>query len=108
MFEHGRARYMVEINHGTNVTRSDKRVTKCQFGHPELSIPTESAIKELSFDISFKLHNTKVKLWPLKSNVVVEWPFLENGTKRIYTALVKVGFCHLRCVLKSCIRPNGL
>ena len=27
--------------------------------------------------------------------MVVEWPFQENGVDRIYTALVKVGFCHL-------------
>ena len=29
------------------VTRSDKMVTKCGFGHSELLISTESAIKEL-------------------------------------------------------------
>ena len=29
------------------VTRSDKGVTTCPFGHPELLIPAESAIKEL-------------------------------------------------------------
>ena len=43
------------------MTRSDKRVTKCQFDHPELLIPTERAIKELEFDIRFKtVHNAKV------------------------------------------------
>ena len=52
-------------------------------------------------DMSFKtVHNAKVKLWPLKSKVVVEWTFGENGAERIYTAIVKVGFCHLKCVLK--------
>ena len=30
-----------------NVTRPDKRLTKCQFGHPELLLPTESATKDL-------------------------------------------------------------
>ena len=40
------------------VTRSDKRVTTCPFGHYELSISADSAIKELAFDISFKtVHN---------------------------------------------------
>ena len=27
--------------------------------------------------------------------MVVEWPFKKNGVDRIYTALVKVGFCHV-------------
>ena len=49
------------------VTRSDKRVTRCQFGHSELLIPTDSAYKELYIDIGFRtVHNAKVKLWPLK------------------------------------------
>ena len=44
------------------VTCSDKRVTKCQFGHSELLIPTESATMELYCDISFKtVHHTEVK-----------------------------------------------
>ena len=48
------------------VTRSDKRVTRWQFGHPELFHTAQSAIKELSFDASFKtVHKAKVKLWPL-------------------------------------------
>ena len=33
---------------------SQNKLTKCQFGHSELTIPTESAIKELYYDISFK------------------------------------------------------
>ena len=49
------------------MTRSEKRVTKRQFGGPEILIPTERATKELSFDISVKIvHNAEVKLWPLK------------------------------------------
>ena len=49
------------------VTRSDKRVTKCQSGQSELSMPTESAIKELSVDVSFKtVHDAKVTSWPLR------------------------------------------
>ena len=49
------------------MTRSDKSVTKCQFGHSELLIPGGNAFKELSFDVRFKtVHNAKVKLWPLK------------------------------------------
>ena len=36
------------------VTRSDKRVARCQFGHSELLIPTESATEELEFVISYK------------------------------------------------------
>ena len=58
-------------------------------------MPTESAIKELSFGmyISFKtVHDANMKLRPLKSKVVTEWPFQENGAETIYTALVKVGF----------------
>ena len=47
------------------VNRSHKRVEKCRFGHSELLIPTESGIKELLYDISFKtVNNAKVKLWP--------------------------------------------
>ena len=38
------------------VTRSDKRETKCPLGHSELLISTESAIKELSYDI-YKFQN---------------------------------------------------
>ena len=49
------------------VTRSEKRVTKCPFGHSEILIPTERAINEVQFHISFNtVHNAKVKLWPLK------------------------------------------
>ena len=45
------------------VTRSDKRVTKCQLARAELLTPADSVIKELSFDIHFKtVHNAKVKL----------------------------------------------
>ena len=39
--------------HNNHVTRSDKRVTKWQFGLSEFLTPTKRAIKELSFDISF-------------------------------------------------------
>ena len=31
--------------------------------------------------------------------MVVECPFRENGAKGIDTVLIKVGFCHLKCVL---------
>ena len=54
----------IEITAPINAIRY-KRVTKCQFGHSEseLLVPTESATKELSFDISFKtVANAKVKL----------------------------------------------
>ena len=50
------------------VTHSDKKkkVTKCQLGHSECSIPTENAIKELQFDPSFKtVRKAKVELRPL-------------------------------------------
>ena len=40
--------------------------------------------------------------------MVAEWPFRESGAERIYTALVKVDFSHLKCVLKSCIGQHGL
>ena len=40
-------------------------------------------------------------------NVVVERPFRENGADRIYTAVVKVDFCNLKCVLKSLIGQHG-
>ena len=39
--------------------------------------------------------------------MVLGWPLRENGAERIYTAIVKVGFCHVKCVLKSCIGRNG-
>ena len=46
-----------------DVTRSDKRVTKCRVGHPQLLTPTEMSAKELSFDTSFKtVHNVNVML----------------------------------------------
>ena len=63
------------------MTRSDKRVTKCPFGHSELLIPTERAIKELEFKISFKtVHNAKMKLRPLKVRwYIVEWPFRKKN-----------------------------
>ena len=38
---------------------------------------------------------------------LAEWPILENGAERIYTALVKVNFCNLKCVLKSCMDQTG-
>ena len=57
--------YTLTRYEGKCVTRSDKPRTKCQFGHSELLIPAESAIKELLFDAKFKsVHNAKVK--PLK------------------------------------------
>ena len=50
-----------------SVTRSEERVTKCQFGQSQLLILTKKAVQELKFDISFKtVHNAKVKLWPRK------------------------------------------
>ena len=69
------------------MTRSDKRVTKCRFGHSELLIPRERAIKELYFDLGFEtVHNAKVKA------VVARRPFRENEGDRIYNALVRVDF----------------
>ena len=38
--------------------------------------------------------------------MVAEWPFRESGAERIYTALVKLDFSNLKCVLKSCIGQN--
>ena len=32
--------------------------------------------------------------------MVVDRPFLENGAEQIDTALVNIGLCHLKCVLK--------
>ena len=59
-------------------------------------------------DIRFKtVPNAEVKLWPLEVRVVAERAFRENGAERVYTAIVKVGFCHLKCVLKSLISRNG-
>ena len=55
------------------------------------------------------MHKAKVRLWPLKiRGLVVERTFRANGAERIDTALVQVGFCHLKCVLKSFISGNGL
>ena len=53
------------------------------------------------------------------SKVVVEWIFRENchapklfnwvsEVKKNDTAILKVGFCHLKCVLMSCIGHSGL
>ena len=45
-----------------------------------------------------------------QNKVEVEWPFRQDGPGRIYTAFVKVGFCHFKCVLKSVIdqhRPRA-
>ena len=55
--------------------------TKCKLSHSELLIPRKSAIEEVYFDISdSSVHNNaKVKLRPLKTKVVVECPFRENG-----------------------------
>ena len=85
------------------------RVTKVPFGHSEL-LTTESAIKELSLDISFNaVHNAKVKLWPLEvRSVVAGWTFREHGAERIDTAIVKVGFRHLKRVLQAVIGRNEL
>ena len=54
--------YLYNLDGATaNVTRSDKRVTKCHFGHSELLIPTESTMKELQLDMGFKTaHDAKV------------------------------------------------
>ena len=49
------------------------------------------------------------KVMAFKSKeVAAEWPYQENGVERIDTALIKVGLCYFKCVLKSCIGPNGL
>ena len=54
--------------------RSDKRVRKCRFGHSELLVPTESATKEHSVDISFKpAHNAHKTLG---SRGDIEWSFV--------------------------------
>ena len=45
--------------------------------------------------------NAKLKLWPLIVKMVVEWPFRENGDERIDTSSAEVGFCALKCDLKS-------
>ena len=37
-------------------------------------------------------------------NVVVEWPFPENGAERIDIASVQGGSCGLKCVLKSYVK----
>ena len=52
------------------VTRSDNKGNTVKAGPSELLTPTESAIKikEHYFDSSFKLHNAKVKLWPLNEH----------------------------------------
>ena len=41
------------------------------------------------------------------SKMIVEWPFQGNGAKRIYAALVKEDFCHLKGVLKSFTGPKS-
>ena len=41
--------------------KQTNKQTKCRFGHSELLIPTQSAIKELQFDASFKtVQNVKM------------------------------------------------
>ena len=84
------------------VTRSDKRVTKGQFGHSESDISRKCNQGAL---IWHKFQNCA--LGQSEVMVVVEWPCRENGAERIDTALVKVGFCHLKCVLKPRIGQNG-
>ena len=39
--------------------------------------------------------------------MVVEWPFRGTGAEQIHTALFKVGFCNLKCVLKSSVGQIG-
>ena len=67
-------------------------------------------MRSVGVDISLKtVHSAKVKLWPLKAiKVVAEWPFPQNGTERICIALLKLGFCVLKRVLKSFIGRNWL
>ena len=69
------------------VPGSDKRVTKCRFGHSELSIPTESATKEVSFSFE-TVQSAKVKVMAVERKVVVEWPFRKDGADRIYITLL--------------------
>ena len=52
------------------------------------------------------MHSAQNEVTSSYSKVVVEWPFRENGAERTDTALVKVGFCILKPVLKSFIRRN--
>ena len=48
------------------VIHSDKRVAKCLFGHSEILVPAERAVKELYYDMRFStVHTAKVKLWLL-------------------------------------------
>ena len=61
-------------------------------GHSELLMPSESAIKELYYDISFKtVHETKV---PLK----MRWSYTQRpfGETRRFKRIT-VGYCHLTC-----------
>ena len=93
------------------MTRSDKRVTKCQFGPSHLRIPTSIATNEHSFNISFKtVHNAKVKLWPPKGRLKKKLKKGKKRKKRYYfdKMELKAGFCHLECVLKSLMGQHGL
>ena len=79
------------------VTSPGKRVATHHFGHPELLTPPASAIRQLSFDKSFKAvqGRRQSEVMALPSTAVFERPFRENGDTRIYTAVVKVGFFNL-------------
>ena len=91
-----------------HVARSDTRLTKCQFGQSGLLIPTERAIQERELDRRFKtVLNANVKLWTLKVRWKQSGHFEKMELKGYYTALVKVDFCHLKCVWKSLIGRNG-
>ena len=81
---------------------SDTRGSKAgRLAHSEILIPTEMALKELYFDVRVKsVDNAKVKLWPRSKVILVERSIRENGAHRIYTALVKLGFCNLRMCFK--------
>ena len=64
-------------------------------------------------DIRFKtVHDARVTMFGMSSycNMVVDRLVILRKWRyeRIYTALVQVGFCHLKCVLKSCIGQRGL
>ena len=100
----------------TNVTCSDKRVTKCRSGHSDWVIDTDRKCSQRALNNVTKVPRRCVMpKWSyvlLKyCKVVVMRTFRENGAERIYTALVEVDFCSLKCVLKSFIGQmtiNGL
>ena len=88
------------------MTRSDKRVQRYRF----VSYWYQQKGQSKRFTQVSNLCITPKWCYGLQIKVTTKWPFLEegNGAERIYSAIVKVYFCHLKRVLKSFLGQSGL